>query len=602
MALMIGCAQESDTTTGGEEQNPEEAARLAASADSLVQVMMGQIGTGTSEDILGYVEEAKTLYQGAANKDHTNGKANFFAGLFGLQSVVDNQDLKMIQNKLQSWAENPDTLDIATYYVTRFFMFGEHEVYIDDGWGGAYHEMNPGAAFLTLISLVQNSLSNPDLITLLQNTIDQNLIPELDTSITYMDRVLSDNTFTYMLTPEMTGEDTALELDLGEAYMISALLHLTRGSLKILNAYRLGIPGATTSDYFRMASLFPKVKDQDINDGNFLKLRSTSLLPSAKTDILTAIDRIADGAVFIAGETDSQLDDLIKKENLTEANQGITEDFGTDIPIPVLAGAQGISDLADGLTTMLNSTFTVQLNSDTGVETMSISLAAFFNNAMSDIKDFLPYHAWVDLDAQTEEFQPLLAWDNQDMGSATVYEVQIMNAYQDAMHVSEENRANTQLVGTFSQDGVFTVQGAYDWWTGESVSLSPGANLTTDGAFYLDSQNRFCITQSAYNMVNDHMRTMERNTWQALDYFYSLSMGMPQMNYSASTPFGIRQTNPDGVLKFSGSLEYVDDNVEWVYLTDSSGGSRVDSPVFPDPTFGGILPGMTQTKLMGLTQ
>ena len=74
-----------------------------------------------------------------------------------------------------------------------------------------------------------------------------------------------------------------------------------------------------------LTTILPLIKSQDENDGSFLKLRSTSILPSAKQDLLDALSMIEDGVAFIKSETDDQMNDLIKKEDVTIIDQDIEQ-------------------------------------------------------------------------------------------------------------------------------------------------------------------------------------------------------------------------------------------------------------------------------------
>ena len=121
--------------------------------------------------------------------------------------------------------------------------------------------------------------------------------------------------------------------------------------------------------------------------------------------------------------------------------------------------------------------------------------------------------------------------------------------------------------------------------------------MTSDGAFYLDNQKQLCITEQAYNLINSYIADLPNDDWIKLEVFEYLSL-FPKYNFSLEHPFGVRASN--GVFKFAGTPEYFFDHNEPVYLVDSQGNPldpSIQYPVFPDPTFGGVLPGMTQAKL-----
>jgi len=594
-----------ETTTGEDEEGEKDAgttvdagksARLVASADSVVSEMIsaGDDGAGMDE-MTDYLETAAGLYKEAAAADPSNSKANFGAALFSFQAMFDNADMKMLAETLADWAEGCDDLDYPEYYVTRYFLFGEENFEIKTDWGGWEEGVNPMSAFMGLLYLVRDSLSKGDLVALLQETIDASLIGTLDEAIAYMDRVPDDEDFTYAVTREMTGEDEELELDLGEAYFISASMRVVRASLKILNAYRLSVPGVTgAADLFDPTTMLPLVKKQDLEGGGFLTLRSTSILPSAKRDLLDALALVDKAAAFIRAETDDQMDDLIKKQDLTEADGDIDSGLadGADVPVPLLRGTGGISELTSNLRTMLSGPFEVEVEDLLGgTRTVTIDISAFLDNAVPDVKKVLPYHRWVDLDSVGLEFEgPGIEAIDHEVGGERMraYWLNVLEVYS----VAAGDVWNYGMYkGGVSRDGVFTVEAEAGW--DKVTPLDAGAQLTTDGGFYLDSRKRLCVTPGAYDKLNAYVKSVPRDSWEKFNIMQSMDV-FPKYNFSFDHPYGVR--GADGVFMFAGTPCYAD-GVEFVRLTDAAG-NYTKTPVFPDPTFGGVLPGMTQSLLL----
>ena len=209
--------------------------------------------------------------------------------------------------------------------------------------------------------------------------------------------MLADNDFVYSITQEMTGEDQAYEVDLGEAYLIAGTMQLFRNVFTMLTAYDLNIPGAKMSDYGDDAVLAALLEQQDVTSGPFLKLRDTARLPRARQDMLKALDHVDAAMAFITAETDDQLDDIIKREDVTETDTDIDDSFGDtteEIPVSLFRGTTGILDLTSRIRTMLSGPFDVEIETDDGTETIQVDLSAFLNNAIANVKQFLPYHTW----------------------------------------------------------------------------------------------------------------------------------------------------------------------------------------------------------------
>lgn len=591
-----GCLTSSDDDAGDADSTAvATAVRLVNSADSVMTLLFT---SGSQSTAPAQIDAIADLYEEAVAQDPDNSKANFGAALFGFERMSVNSDIAVMTDSIQAWSQNTTNLTHTQYYVTQYFM--QNLAGSDNVADDLTDYVNPVIALGSLIVLVENSLSSANTVEMFQNMLDATLIARLTTSIAQMDKVLADEDFSYTLTPAMTGEDDPMEFDLGEAYMMSAAMHVMRASFRMMNAYQFSVPGVNSlTGYLEMPSLMELVKTQDETDGTFLKLRNTTILPAAKQDLIDALANVKSAAAYVNAETDDQSDDLILQSDLSEANSGISEDFAsqTDVAqnIPLLSGITSVSSLADKITSMLNSSFTVKVND--GTETVTVSLAAFLNNGIPDIKNVLPYHAWYDLgNFETGYYGPAVSGGNYTTISSTSYQeiyLELPEYYADAMGVDSLGYAGYDAYyGSISSTGVVTLQ-LGETSSGGYVTLSSGTELTPDGAIYLDSQNRICITSAAYQTLNTYVTSAARDSWIAFD---QLTFSLMAHNYSAAHPFGVRAST--GVFSFAGIAEYTG-STKFAYLTNSSGTAlgEDDFPVFPDPTFGGVFPGMTQTRL-----
>ena len=234
------------------------------------------------------------------------------------------------------------------------------------------------------------------------------------------------------------------------------------------------------------------------------------------------------------------------------------------------------------------------METESGVETISLDISAFLNNGIPDIKNVLPYHEWGDLSSIPLEFE------GPGIGGWTLYYggEEYMMYWLDVLEVYNQAKGSdvwdySEYSGSVSKDGVFTVRGTFDWSSGKLIEFEAGAELTTDGAFYLDSQKRLCITEEAYKTLNSYIKSLPRDNWIIFDLADEVGKFF-KYNYSLDHPYGIRDTS--GVFKFAGTPEYIfTGDEEMIYLIDKQG-SEINYPVFPDPTFGGLFPGMTQER------
>ncbi|MFC1606380.1 hypothetical protein ACFL47_00295 [Candidatus Latescibacterota bacterium] len=394
ISLFTGCLESStDSVVDGDVVDDDDiktddvqvASLMTASADSAVIEMFKSGTAGEFEDpddMFPYLKEIALLYMDAAEKDPTNSRANFGAALFSFQGMLDDPLVLEVENLIESL--DTEFPDVTAKYVNHYFMSGIAKTTDDiDIFGDPFESIN------TLMISIQNALSNPNMIAYIQNMIDNVLVDQIDESIGYMDKVITDKEFVYHITPEMTGEIETYELDLGEVYMFAAMMRAMRANLKIMNAYDLSI--GLPQDYYP-ETLLNMIIAQDTNNGSFLTLRNNTTLPSAKQDLINALTMIENAVVFIESETDSQENDLIKQGDILEADGDIMYDINEeDNPIPVLRNITGITDLSGRIKTMLDGPFDVEI--DEGV-TISFDISAFLDNGIPDIKALLPYHTW----------------------------------------------------------------------------------------------------------------------------------------------------------------------------------------------------------------
>ena len=393
------------------------------------------------------------------------------------------------------------------------------------------------------------------------------------------------------------------EFDKGEAYMLSAMLRAMRASLKIMNSYQLSVPGATgIADYADETELLRLVKAADVTNGPFLKLRNTSMLPAARQDLVAALNNIKSGIEFIRSETDSQTDDIIKQADITEVNNDLDIDVGiSDNPVLMLRNVKTIEDLADKIEDMLTGPFDVEMQYQNGSKTtVAVNINTFLNNGIPDIKKVLPYRGWRDLNSLEKSFSGygVDMYGEQNIGGVDYKWIYMNLPYDYGEAVDNHNLYSwSEYFGTISADGVMTISKKADWNNGYVYTdMQPNDHITTDGAIYLDSQLRLCITQNAYNALNTWARTASRDTWTALDQLFILS-NLPTVNYSPDHPYGVRDAS-SFVFRFAGTPRF-SGHVDPVFLTSASG-TQLDPdafPIFPDPTFGGVLPDMTQSRL-----
>jgi hypothetical protein len=594
----VGCSNNPTDSGKGpaSEADKQQAQKLSASADSVISEMIKASSGEPSLTLQGsYLKTAKNLYSDAVSLDPDNIHANFGASISGFQSLIEDPDFQAIKTTLVSWNTTIIDHQDPRYILAQFFLFGKTTFQVGQGESATDYDLDPLSSFTALMSLAYGSLSDPNIVSLLQNKIDTLIIPQINSSIGYMDKVLANKNFEFILTPEMTGQDLGIEMDLGDAYLFSAVMSAMKGVLEIMNAYQLSVPGITNPfDYANQLVILPLIKSQDLNHGPFLKLRNTSMLPQAKSDLLASVQKVKSGVQFIKAETDDQATDLISQQVLADAEQQIPENLADYVSIfPGLSEVTDFVGLANKLNSYLSGPYSVEMGE--GMEPITMNLSAFLNNGIPDFKNIIPYHTWANLNDFPLEFTSsgintqIFYINNTNI---ECFAFNIMDYYNEA---TNSYNPYYYFTGSFSSEGIFTVQGRVGY-SGYDTILEPmkaGDKLIDDGSFYLDTQNRFCMTEAAYSKFSMYVLTHP-------NLFFDSVGNMENVNYSATHPLGYR--NGNGVFLFSGAVNYLlTSEQSVVYMsTAANSGSQVAAPVFPDPTFGGLFPNMTQQKLLEL--
>ncbi|MFA6472389.1 MAG: hypothetical protein WCU00_10150, partial [Candidatus Latescibacterota bacterium] len=297
---------------------------------------------------------------------------------------------------------------------------------------------------------------------------------------------------------------------------------------------------------------------------------------------------------FIAAEMDDQTDDVITTESLNAIDSQIKtgiDSLGSSIP--AVLQAQNLAGILDVFSSLIGGTYTVETK---GGQSIQVNLSAFLNNGIPDLKTVLPYHTWADLGSIPANYSGYDISEKEFTINGVerkVYSLEVLEKYKQIVASYEQY---SFLDGTFGADGSFTVNGRVTYTSTGAMTieqLSGGAKLIDNGAVYLDSNKKLCFTESAW--ANLKAYTLAHPEL----YFNRVSEFQP-LNFAIATPYGVCASNR--IFLFAGRVSYAKtDNNPLVYLSDTANsGKAVTTPVFPDPTFGGLFPGMTSEEIMSL--
>ncbi len=224
----------------------------------------------------------------------------------------------------------------------------------------------------------------------LQKAVKDSILPKITYALNRLSIIENDPDFKFTITPKMLNNKIgdALELDLGEIYMMDASLRLVRGVLLTLIAYNVDIDDNGSYDWaingndsIAMVNL-KRLYETD----SFLALNSygSNAMKSAIKNFRASIDKIRDGINAIKAERDNQLDDIIKAEYVDDTNKQL-KSVG-------MTGLSTITQALDTIEAVLAGAYTVNIP-DVNAK-IKVNISAIFDNPIKDLKKKFPYFKW----------------------------------------------------------------------------------------------------------------------------------------------------------------------------------------------------------------
>lgn len=379
--LWSGCSKDSPTKSGKVTDEDRLQAQLKVSeAEGLWATAAVQAQeTGGLPDFTA----ANASYEQALLLDPGNLDANFGAALTELPALVFDPDIQAMVTCLESMG--PDSLGV-----------------LDNGIGGLprprfFRAEMLKTSYEVLFKLAATSVSCPPRVREVQSIVETNLIPRTDHVLELLAVVEGTPGFHYYLPPSMTGLPDSLEIDLGEVYLLDAILNTAKGLAYEFVAYDFDFDYQGGYDFLSdPMTAMRQIKYLLDESPTFGTLRSGSPMRSAKQALLAALNKAESCLASIRAETDDQSDDLIQA--------GFLDSLDAALPsiLPGLTDfAQGIDspeDIIAKIRLVLNGPYliTADLDGDeeTPPQTITVNMAAMFESPVQDLRDLLPYHAW----------------------------------------------------------------------------------------------------------------------------------------------------------------------------------------------------------------
>lgn len=217
--------------------------------------------------------------------------------------------------------------------------------------------------------LMLEAAQDPVMLSQIQSCIRRKVLPRLQYVEARLNRVEAHSNFVLLVPPSVTHEPDTIEVDLGEAYVLDAVVNNIQGVLGVLVAYNFDAPYETAPPESLLA---PGTDFGTLWDDGAVQLAN------ARLNLLEARGALEMAIAFISGETDDQSDDVIPK-NVLES-----QDFDEF--------HHGFNQIYDAL----NAPVTIEVEDyQNNPVSVSIQLRNFFTTPIADWKTKLPAHTFV---------------------------------------------------------------------------------------------------------------------------------------------------------------------------------------------------------------
>jgi hypothetical protein len=145
-----------------------------------------------------------------------------------------------------------------------------------------------------------------------------------------------------------------------------------------------------------------------------------------KADLLAVANLVKTGITYIRNETDNQDNDIIKMSSINDADRSLV-DFKSQLikdgVSPALANKLATPEsIADFVTQLLSGPYTFDETIDSTHVNLTVNLAAWFDDPVTDLRTLLPRYKWTDEQAWTVRKQDdAFAYANQGQYSFSVF-------------------------------------------------------------------------------------------------------------------------------------------------------------------------------------
>jgi hypothetical protein len=447
----------------GDIKVPSDSAHIASLTDSLFAVLVKrvqQVGKAQSYGDYAALDfiSLRNNFNSIIQKQSTSPKANFGFMVSALLSLNTSATIKKLVDSLDVYANSLDAWvspinsnqPVLAKRVMRNAFAGQGII----GLGKAL-AVRTG----DMVRAQTQKPSFPSFVTqeYIQKIAEEEVVPALDMIITAAQRLEQAGDMSINLVVDDNGQPDSFDLDKGEIYSADALCHLVRAYLGMFCAYDMNLYAPGTTNYswyddlvgsastdsliitlsgdtlYRMykyddaGPMISEAKMFKYNLGRpgFMTIRKANQA-KVKADLLAVANLVKTGITYIRNETDNQDNDIIKMSSINDADRSLV-DFKSQLikdgVSPALANKFATPEsIADFVTQLLSGPYTFDETIDSTHVNLTVNLAAWFDDPVTDLRTLLPRYKWTDEQAWTVRKQDdAFAYANQGQYSFSVF-------------------------------------------------------------------------------------------------------------------------------------------------------------------------------------
>jgi hypothetical protein len=269
----------------------------------------------------------------------------------------------------------------------------------------------------------------------LQAYVHDSMLPATAAILAHLSAAEADPDFSIVMTTDAVDPDTT-EIDLGEVYVLDAVLRGLRAGLLIATAYDLEpapdgdyswltdnlgeigytgaevVPGDDADTLYLyddeevevlgQAAVFERIEGLLAEDSAFLSLWETpwsgeTALDEAYTELEKLLGKLEAAYVYIQAETDDQGDDVISQLLMTELD-AVVMSLGENLP-EHMGTWETIPDVIAWIETFMSGPYDFPIDlGDDEPYLLTVNVSALFLDPVEDWKTKLPFMAWLELE------------------------------------------------------------------------------------------------------------------------------------------------------------------------------------------------------------